>query len=84
MTRDTEGTSTEKTHSEPTIAKQREIVIPFAMSAALKGASEVFTTMFGVEVDPQYFRSSTRRLRQEAGKLFTSVTISVNDGSDRS
>ncbi|MCH7721654.1 MAG: site-specific DNA-methyltransferase [Planctomycetes bacterium] len=38
----------------------------------------------GVEVDPQYFRSSTRRLRQEAGKLFTNVTISVNDGSDRS
>lgn len=38
----------------------------------------------GVEVDPQYFRSSTRRLRQEAGKLFTRVTISVNDGSDRS
>lgn len=32
----------------------------------------------GVEVDPQYFRSSTRRLRQEAGKLFTSVTISVS------
>ena len=37
----------------------------------------------GVEVDPQYFQSSVRRLRQESGKLFTNVTISVNDEPDR-
>ena len=37
----------------------------------------------GVEVDPQYFQSSARRLRQESGKLFTNVTISVNDEPDR-